>query len=83
MRDNELGWDCASKGEIQKVLKIGGKVEDIIFSNSVKLEKDIYYASKVGVNYTTADTLDEIKKISRIAPQMNVLWRISIKEKNA
>jgi len=48
----------------------------------VKLEKDIYYASKVGVNYTTADTLDEIKKIARIAPQMNVLWRISIKEKN-
>lgn len=35
----------------------------MIYSNSVKEEKDIIYAANNGVLYTTADSFDEIIKI--------------------
>jgi diaminopimelate decarboxylase len=54
----------------------------MIFSNPVKEENDVEFAAKVGVLYTTADTLDELIKIKRIAPKMKILWRISISEEN-
>jgi diaminopimelate decarboxylase len=31
---------------------------------------------------TTADTYDELLKINRIAPEMKILWRLSIKEED-
>lgn len=31
---------------------------------------------------TTADTIDELKKLSVYGSEMKILWRISIKEEN-
>jgi len=55
----------------------------MIYSNSVKEEKDIVYASKNNVLYTTADSYDELLKIKALAPHMKILWRISITEDNS
>lgn len=46
---NGLGMDCASKGEIREALRMGVKPEDIVYSNSVKEEKDLKYAFKKNV----------------------------------
>ena len=54
----------------------------LVYSNPVKEEKDILFASKKGVPITTADSIDELIKIKRIAPEMKILWRISIVEDN-
>lgn len=62
------------------MLKNGVSPKDIIFSNPIKLESDIAYAYRKGVRVTTADTIDELIKIQKIAPKMKILWRISIKE---
>jgi len=32
---------------------------------------------------TTADTFDELLKIQKVAPEMKILWRLSITEDNA
>lgn len=61
-------------------MKRGVSPKEIIFSNPVKIESDIEYAYRKGVRITTADTIDELKKIQKIAPKMKILWRISIKE---
>jgi len=37
----------------------------------------------MGIEYTTADSIDEIIKLSQYNKNMKVLWRISIKEKNS
>jgi len=63
-------------------LKLGVAPQNIIYSNPVKDEKDIVYATKKGVNITTADTFDELIKIKKYAPNMKILWRLSIKEDN-
>lgn len=55
----------------------------MIYSNPVKEEKDIEYAAKNNVLFTTADSIDELLKIKAIAPNMKILWRISITEDNS
>jgi len=75
-------FDCASKGEIKSILKLGVSPFNIIYSNPVKEERDIMYAREKGIEVTTADTFDELLKIKKIAPNMKILWRLSIKEDN-
>lgn len=75
-----LGMDCASKGEIEGCLALGGKAKDIVYANSVKNEKDLVYAYENGVELTLADTLDEIDKIKRLAPKMKILWRVAVEQ---
>jgi diaminopimelate decarboxylase len=62
---------------------LGVNAHDMIFSNPVKEENDIEFAAKSGVLFTTADSFDELIKIKRIAPNMKILWRISIVEDQA
>jgi len=57
--------------------------KDIVYSNSVKMEREIAYANAMGVGMTTADSMDEVAKIAENGPGMKVLWRISIKEKES
>jgi len=80
---NGLGFDCASKFEIKTALDLGTKPEHIVFSNSVKEEKDLEYALQNNVLMTTADTYDELVKIKSVSDKFKVLWRLSIKENNA
>lgn len=61
---------------------MGVSPRKIVYSNTVKEEKDIYYAKQKGVELTTADTYEELLKIKTIAPEMKILWRLSIKEEN-
>ena len=74
------GFDCASRNEIEKVLGMGVSRELIVFSNSVKDESELAWAGQNGIQLTTADTIDELKKIRKLAPNMSILWRIAIEE---
>ena len=78
-----MGFDCASQGEIKTALKLGTKPENIVYSNPIKVEGDIHYAKSQNVLLTTADTFDELLKIQKVAPEMKILWRLSITEDNA
>lgn len=62
------------------MLQLGEKPSNIVFSNPIKTEEDILYAYRKGIRLTTADTIDELKKIQALAPKMKILWRVSIKE---
>lgn len=72
--------DCASKDQIKSSLKAGVSLDNIVYSNPIKNEKDLLWASETGVKLTTADSIDELIKIKKFAPNMDVLWRIAIKE---
>lgn len=74
------GMDCASKEEIKSSLQAGVTLDNIVYSNPIKNEKDLQWAGETGVKLTTADSIDELTKIKRFAPNMDILWRIAIKE---
>ena len=56
---------------------------DIVYSNPIKDENDLEWAGKNQIELTTADTIEELIKIKQYAPEMKILWRISIKEEGS
>ncbi len=53
-------------------------MENIIYSNPMKDENDLLWAYKNKIQLTTADTIQELKKIKMYAPAMKILWRLSV-----
>ena len=59
-------FDCASEGEISKVMKLNVvPPENIIFANPCKSKKGIRLASKVGVNIMTFDSIEDLPKVKQ------------------
>lgn len=69
-------FDCASPNEIDIVLAQGATPDRIIYANPCKRMIDIAYAAKHGVNLTTFDSVCELEKISKVAPNMRVVLRL-------
>lgn len=75
--------DCASPAEIETVLSLGARPEDIVYSHTHKHVKGLELAREVGVNLTTADSLSELLKIYNHHPTCEVLLRITVKDADA
>ena len=69
-------FDCASQNEIEQVLSLGVSPSKIIFAHPRKPPTSIFYAKQMGVNLFTFDSLEELKKISSIYPEANLILRI-------
>jgi len=78
-----VGFDCASKNEIQKVLDLGVSPHRIIFANPCKQASFIKYAYKMGVDYMTFDNEHELYKIKENHPQAKCVLRIVTNDANA
>lgn len=78
MISNGLGFDCASKTEIETVLGIGASSKNIIFAHPVKKVSDLIYASKNGIKYTTFDSKSELDKLKRYAPDFKCIIRLKV-----
>lgn len=70
------GFDCASKAEIEQVLRIGVPPERIIYAQPCKTKSFIRYAKKEGVRQMTFDNSDELYKIKEIYPDAQLFLRI-------
>ncbi|KAF4523171.1 hypothetical protein B566_EDAN002429 [Ephemera danica] len=70
------GFDCASKMEIHKILKLGVDPRRIIFANPTKQMSHIRYAMTCGVDLMTFDNQDELNKIKAIYPTARLVLRI-------
>ncbi|CAH0721493.1 unnamed protein product, partial [Brenthis ino] len=73
-----LGFDCASPGEINKILKLNVSPQSIIFAVPTKTTEWMTYAREVGVRHTTFDTSYELKKIKQYWPNASLLLRIKV-----
>lgn len=82
LTNNGSGLDCASRSEIEAALRHDVPLGKIVYSNPVKDESDLIWAHENGVRLTTADSIDELHKIKQYAPNMDILWRIAIKEED-
>jgi len=71
-----LNFDCASKGEIEQVMKLGVSASKIIFANPAKSISHIRYAREVGVDLMTFDNEIELLKIREHFPDARMILRI-------
>jgi len=74
----ELGssFDCASPPEIEAVLATGATADRISYGNTIKKERDIARAYRLGVRLFAVDCNEEVDKIVRAAPGAKVFCRI-------
>jgi len=69
-------FDTASVVEIRQVLATGATADRISFGNTIKKERDIETARKLGVDLFAVDCVEEVEKIARAAPGARVFARI-------
>ena len=62
-------FDCASSWEIDLVLGLGGKAENIIFANPCKAPSHVIHARNVGVKMLVIDSSEEAENIKEVFPE--------------
>lgn len=62
------GFDCASKGEISKVMSFGVAPDSIIYANPTKPISHLEFAAQMNVRVMTVDSDFEIYKIHKHFP---------------
>ncbi|CCH61667.1 hypothetical protein TBLA_0F01240 [Henningerozyma blattae CBS 6284] len=83
LRDLGLGFDCASRSEIDTVLSLDVSPERILYANPCKASSFIKHASEVGVLKSTFDNSDELYKIKRFHPNSELFIRIATDDESA
>lgn len=71
------GFDCASKAEIDQVLKSGVDASRIIYAQPCKTNSYVRYAASQHVKQMTFDNADELYKIKKLFPGAELFLRIS------
>ncbi|XP_011405033.2 PREDICTED: ornithine decarboxylase-like [Amphimedon queenslandica] len=70
------GFDCASKGEISRLLEMGVSPGDIIFANPCKQTSHIKYAARKGISLVTFDNEMELHKMATHHSNAKLVVRI-------
>lgn len=70
------GFDCASKDEISRVLKLGVDPSRIIYANPCKQNSFIRFAAKEKVDLMTFDNEAELYKVKSTFPSAKLVLRI-------
>lgn len=70
------GFDCASKDEISRVLKLGVKPSRIVYANPCKQTSFIRYAAKENVDLMTFDNEAELYKVKSAFSNARLVLRI-------
>lgn len=70
------GFDCASKNEVEQVLRMGVDPSRIIYAQPCKTYSYVRSVTKQGVRQMTFDNPDELRKIARAFPEAELYLRI-------
>ncbi|TKA75183.1 hypothetical protein B0A55_05171 [Friedmanniomyces simplex] len=70
------GFDCASKAEIEQVLKTGVEPSRIIYAQPCKTKSYLRYTAKQNVKQMTFDNTDELYKVKELCPEAELYLRI-------
>lgn len=73
------GFDIVSGGELQRVIKAGGKPEQIIFSGVGKQAWEIRDALKLGIACFNIESEGEVRLISDLAKQQQQVANIAVR----
>ena len=76
-------FDAASINEINTCLKCYIDPAKISYGNTIKKEKDISLAYKLGIRVFVFDCIEELHKISRAAPKASVFCRVLVSNDGA
>ena len=79
IKENNLGADVVSGGELMKALKAGIQPKKIVFSGVGKVTEEIEYAIKKNILLINAESKSEILEIEKVAKKKNKIVNIGIR----
>ncbi len=79
VKEEGLGIDVVSSGEIFTALKAGFPLEKAYFHSNNKTDFDIAYAIDNGIGYFVVDNVEELDAIERIAGEKNIKQKILLR----
>lgn len=83
MLRNDINFDCASKHEMKKALKLGARPDALGFFHPVKNARDLAFAARSGIEYMSFDNVSELDKIARAYAKAKLFLRIKIDNPSA
>jgi diaminopimelate decarboxylase len=77
LREEGLGCDVASAGELHLALRAGFAPERIVMHGNAKSEAELRMAVAAGVGYVVVDNLDELERLERLSHDQRVMLRVT------
>ena len=79
MKEEDMGIDLVSSGEIYTAAKAGFTMEKSFFHGNNKTDADIAYAMDNGVGYFVADSIYELSAVDRIAGEKGIRQKMILR----
>ncbi len=79
MREEKIGIDVVSSGEIYTAIAAGYDLSCAFFHSNNKTDADIAYAIESGIGYFVVDNAEELFAIDRIAGEMGIVQRVLLR----
>ena len=71
-------FDIASRYELDKILALGAKPDNLSYGNTIKKARDVKYFYEKGVRMFATDSKEDLKNIAEFAPKSRVYVRILV-----
>jgi len=78
-----IGFDCASRAEMEALLGLGVDSSRILYANPCKQPSHLRFAAKHNVPLSVVDSDDELRKHAEIYPNGELLLRIAVDDSQA
>jgi ornithine decarboxylase len=76
LKEEGVSFEIASKVELDSLLALGVRAEEIFYSNPIKSRRYCEYAASKGVQWFVVDSEEELRKIYQIKPDARIYLRI-------
>lgn len=73
------GFDIVSGGELERVLKAGGRPDDMVFSGVGKRESEITSALESGIHCINVESAAELDRVNRIAGTLGAVADLALR----
>ncbi|OQW94986.1 MAG: diaminopimelate decarboxylase [Beggiatoa sp. IS2] len=73
------GFDIVSGGELERVLRVGGSPERIVFSGVGKTVSEIQQALTVGIRCFNVESTSELRRLNQIAGELGKIAPIAVR----
>ncbi len=73
------GFDIVSVGELERVLKAGGRAEKVVFSGVGKRCDEMSRALEIGIKCFNIESISELLLLNEIAATMNLIAPVSVR----
>ena len=76
LHESSVGFEIASRAELQDLLAIGVQAADVFYSNPIKARDHLQFAIDSGVKWFACDSAEEMEKILELKPDAHLYLRI-------